>query len=463
MEDSETLLDDHARTLWQPLLQREQQLGTNSTARQSYRPAEHSNALPGSALPGALTLPAPSQPSMVPSDSMTTVLPHLDTSGSNATEVEEIGAGGMGTIYKSVQRSLARPVAVKILKGDVSRTGTALFISEAQVTGRLEHPNIVPIHSLGGIATGRPHLTMKLIKGHVWRDLVLATDDRARPLKEHLRTLLTVCHAVAFAHTQGIIHRDLKLENVMVGEFGQVYVMDWGLAACLPGAHVEDLPIARATELIHPAGTPGYMAPELALGRGYDQDERTDVYLLGGCLHEVLTRNLRHTGATLEAVLHAAVASLPFAYDPSVPRELAQICNRSMARAPKDRFQSVAEFRQALEGFFEHEHARSLTASAIAKLTRMQELSDGLVKQGEAEVHRLYTEIHFALEQSLESWPESTEAQAALTQCRRVMLRFALSVEDLPLARRLSPFFDDAELLASVDALAERLASNARE
>ena len=206
---------------------------------------------------------------------------------------EEIGAGGMGNVYRVFQLSLQRDAAIKKVRGKKQPEQKQRFIAEALVTAYLDHPNIVSIYELGECENGELALVMKLVRGSGWREL-LAT--KTLTLDDHLRNLLNVCNAVAFAHSKGIVHNDLKLDNIMIGEFGEILVMDWGLAV-----DIREQTANRAipkSAINNPIGTPGYMPPELASGRGDLIGEWTDVYLLGTILYEILMKEPLHKGRT---------------------------------------------------------------------------------------------------------------------------------------------------------------------
>jgi serine/threonine-protein kinase len=223
----------------------------------------------------------------------------------------EIARGGMGTVLKGRDPDLGRDVALKVLREDHRDNPDLIrrFIEEAQIGGQLQHPGIVPIYELGTFADCRPFFSMKLVKGHTLAELL---DGRAGPADDLPRLLSiyqAVCQTVAYAHARGVIHRDLKPSNVMVGSFGEVQVMDWGLAKVLPrGGVVDDaragtsgrqetvIATARSGSdqpgLSHAGsvmGTPSYMAPEQARGEIDQVDERADVFALGSILCEVLT------------------------------------------------------------------------------------------------------------------------------------------------------------------------------
>lgn len=332
--------------------------------------------------------------------------------------VSRLGEGGMGVVELARQRVLARQVALKRVKpGAANARNVKALLQEAMFTGYLEHPNIVPVHTLGVDGQGLPVLVMKRIEGTPWRDLIR---DAEHPFWEevvgdrlvwHLEIFSAVCNAVHFAHSRGILHRDIKPENVMVGSFGEVYLLDWGVGFRLDGDREGAVAIA---------GTPAYMAPEMWESSAKQLSERSDVFLLGATLHEVLTGQVRNSGEGLHAVMFAALTAEPFAYSSEVPRELAEICNTACARDPRDRFPGVQALKRAIETFLAHRASLELVDEAEARLTELQ----GLL--GEAEpsalvVHRCFTEARFGFRQALRSWPENTRAASGLEAALEAM------------------------------------------
>lgn len=382
--------------------------------------------------------------------------------------VSPIGRGGMGEVWLAIQRSLGREIALKQLSTD----NPALeehFLSEARVTARLSHANIVPVHALGRSSDGRPMLVMKLVKGRSWLDL-LREERGDEHLTRHLQIFLSVCNAVAFAHAEGFLHRDLKPANVMVGEFGQVFVVDWGLAVGLDRKTCDASGILHVRDVRSPAGTPAYMAPELALGDGHAQGPHTDVYSLGACLHEIVTGAPPHAAGDTAAALRHAVESAPQEYGESVPRELADICRRAMAKAPADRYPDVPSLRAAVEAYLAHDAARAIIEKGQRALRRLAEqaLGHGLAggedrAEAERSIHRVYTEARFAFELALESWPDAEDAKTGIATASRTMLAHAIATEDVALAARLAAEVDDAGLRAKLDALRDRIAARDRE
>mgnify|MGYP000302840424 CR=1 FL=1 len=248
--------------------------------------------------------------------------------------VREVGRGGMGTVYLAHDNVLDRDVALKV--SNAARPDPALEArvrTEALVLARLEHPGIVPIHDVGTLPDGRLFYIMKLVRGRTLEEYL---SDRHDPI-ERLRVFERVCEPVAFAHARGVVHRDLKPGNIMVGSFGEVLVMDWGVAKVLAEPEREAPASAAAadgdTEPGTVLGTRGFMPPEQASGRVDLIDQRTDVFALGALLHWMLAarppsengpapdgRQLRH-----------------------VPRRLRAICTRALARNPEERYPSADE------------------------------------------------------------------------------------------------------------------------
>ena len=235
---------------------------------------------------------------------------------------ELIGEGGMGSVYVARDRELERDVALKVLRDTAPTVDEReRILREARILASLEHPGIVPIHDVGTLPDGRLFYVMKRVRGDRFDDFVRGP----RPRSELLRAFLQVCDAVAFAHAAGVIHRDLKPQNVMLGAFGEVLVLDWGVAKTSrqPATPVSGGRAATA------AGTPGYMAPEQMNG---EADERADVYGLGGVLFFLLTRE--HPSPTRETRDQWAIGTV-------VPPALRAICERARATDPGLRYQSV--------------------------------------------------------------------------------------------------------------------------
>ncbi len=273
---------------------------------------------------------------------------------------EELARGGMGRIHPATDRNLLRHVALKRLDKNLAqkpfyRDG---FIAEAQITGQLEHPNIVPVHELAIDHRGVPYFTMKLVQGisfYRWLKDPARTLGSTDRLEEGLDILTKVCDAVAYAHDRGVIHRDLKPENIMVAGFGQVYLMDWGLAR-LSKTRAASGRMSQM-EAPGPVGTPEYMAPEQARGNPTEMDERSDVFGLGALLYEIVTGKTPYGVPTSpEAILEKARAGAVVPIDQAaagigVSKRLRDIVTRATRPNPADRYPSVVELQRDVVSF----------------------------------------------------------------------------------------------------------------
>lgn len=272
----------------------------------------------------------------------------------------ELGRGAMGHVHSALDRNLLRHVALKRLDKahvpvDMYRDG---FVAEAQITGQLEHPNIVPVHELAVGDNGVPYFTMKLVQGvdfKKWLTNPERPPGNPERLEHGLEIILKVCDAIAYAHHRGVIHRDLKPDNIMVGEFGQVYVMDWGLARLLKTRPASG---HRAQmEAQGPVGTVTHMAPEQALGNPADMDERSDVFGLGALLYELVSgktpygRPRNMNDALFRATGGHVIPLEQAAFGIHVPARLNEIVMKAVAPAPADRYQSVIALQKDVRDF----------------------------------------------------------------------------------------------------------------
>ncbi|MEN0063886.1 MAG: serine/threonine-protein kinase [Myxococcota bacterium] len=264
-----------------------------------------------------------------------------------------LGKGGSAMVRDAFDTRLLRHVAIKRLTAQGTRAH-ARFLTEAQITAQLQHPHIVPVHEHGEDADGNVFMCMKRVSGRtLWARIVELGPRRLEPdaLADLLGVLGQVCDAVAYAHSRGVIHRDLKPSNIMVGEFGQVYVMDWGIARLTPDAVAR--PVETTAELAaHTgvSGTPAYMAPE----QGWDgepPDPRIDVYSLGGLLYAILTGRAPHAGGFLRRFREPIVSPDELVEDGLVPTGLSRIAMKALSREPDDRYPDVRSFKAALLAF----------------------------------------------------------------------------------------------------------------
>ncbi len=271
----------------------------------------------------------------------------------------ELARGAMGHVHPAADRNLLRNVALKRIDKDYATHPfyRDAFIAEAQITGQLEHPNIVPVHELAIDSHGIAYFTMKLVQGDSFDGWLQkrppGTIDR---VAGGIEILLKVCDALAYAHNHGVVHRDLKPANIMVGDFGQVYLMDWGLAKL-----VRSEPASGANALMNASGAVGtadYMAPEQARGNPADTDERSDVFGMGALLFEVLSGQgpygppttpsdelLKRAAAGQVASIDAACAKI------GVSRRIRAVAERATRPDPADRYPSITEMQQAMRAF----------------------------------------------------------------------------------------------------------------
>jgi serine/threonine-protein kinase len=278
----------------------------------------------------------------------------------------KIAAGGMGVVWLVEDKALRRSVASKTLVAELrdSERAKKKFIREARITGQLEHPNIVPVHHLGVDADSSLFFTMKLVDGKTLSSLIQELPKGAiehHQLLNLIEIVIKVCHALAFAHSKGVVHCDVKSTNVMVGEFGEVYLMDWGVAYTAPASQrrrggvraVLPQEIDRSSEII---GTPSFVSPEQARGEPELIDNRSDVFMVGTILYEILTRQPPYRGPSVYAVLiKAAETRFPppeeVAGEAAVPPALGRIVMKAMAADKDDRYQSIEELQEALVMF----------------------------------------------------------------------------------------------------------------
>jgi len=274
-----------------------------------------------------------------------------DLSGTRYTLLDFLARGGMGAVYVAEDHTLQRKVALKILEAENTRgTFAERLVREAQVLAKLEHPGIVPVHDAGTLADGRVFYAMKFVEGARLDKFLAGVSS----LPERLRLFLRVCEAVSFAHSRGILHRDLKPANVMVGAFGEVLVMDWGLAKTLHGGARGSANSLEGETLFVPSqksslenestlatavtddgvvmGTPGYMSPEQASGLSTTLDARSDIFSLGKLLEYIVSESSNGESA------------IP-------PRALRAIGEKAAASNTEERYQKVSELAEDLSRF----------------------------------------------------------------------------------------------------------------
>ena len=342
-------------------------------------------------------------------------LPELKQGSSRYAVLEKLGEGGMGIVYLVYDQDLKRRVALKMI-GKLSADGTRRFLEEAQVMGQLQHPSIVPLLDVGLTEAGKLYYTMPVVRGRTLGAILKglreghAKLESAYSMARLMQVFVQTAQAVGYAHAKGVLHRDLKPDNVMLGEHGEVQVLDWGLSKVLKGGSVQtDLERPQTSEgrLV---GTPAYMAPEQALGA--ELDERTDVYALGVMLYEMLTLERLYTGPTPK-VLEALILQ-----EPKPPRQRAPQRNIplvleavSLAALQKDRSKrpgSADELAARVQEWLEAEadKARRRELAGVRAEEGRQKFAD--YRRLKQEVSRLEVEAE-ETRKRFEPWQPVTE------------------------------------------------------
>ncbi|MFA6567963.1 MAG: bifunctional serine/threonine-protein kinase/formylglycine-generating enzyme family protein [Victivallales bacterium] len=313
------------------------------------------------------------------------------------TQVRTIGLGGVGLVVSAHDPNLDRDVAVKMLRGENKNNlpGIERFIREARVTASIEHPNVIPVHEMGVMDGVGVYFTMKKVKGDDFHTVIenLKKGDRGyceKYTRLYLLEIFTsICNGVAFAHNKRIIHRDLKPHNILIGDYGEVLVMDWGLAKYLDSREEEkyrDIPAETENRLLQGdpsmttdgtiSGTPNYMSPEQADGKILELDERSDIYSLGAMLYQILTYFPPYGGEGVYNVL-ADVRKGNFISpgekcpNLKIPRELEAVCLKAMSLEKTKRYQSVQELTRDIRNYIEGFPVSAHPDSALVKFRKL--------------------------------------------------------------------------------------------
>ena len=394
-----------------------------------------------------------------------------------------VATGACGRIHRVFDHTLLRHVAMKTLDAQVAQSGALAqrFFEEAQITGQLDHPNIVPVHEVGQDDAGNYYFTMKLVRGRtlgqVLREDLDFADSSRRDLARVLEIFLKVCDAVSFAHSRGVIHRDLKPDNIMVGSHGQVYVMDWGIAH-LEDARVGDPDAVRTSRpeeeedrdgLI--SGTLSYMSPEQARGEPASFGPPTDVFSLGAILYEILTGRPPYREKSLILEFRAAIEARieppeALAAARGMPAALCQVAMRALALDPAERYQSVGALSAEVERVLRGGQWFSVTRYAAGELVLLEgDRGDQafIVEAGELEV---FTDAggHEELLQTLGPGAVFGEV-AILADVPRTASVRAITAVTLLVVTRASlevELGDHQRIRTFLQALADRFASAAR-
>jgi len=282
-------------------------------------------------------------------DHLRTVVTNPDFSSTKYTFIKELGRGGMGAVYLAEDRELNRLVAIKVLNTpEISEDMRNRMVREAQIIAGLEHPGIVPVHDVGTLPDGRVFYAMKFVRGSRLDEYAAVNDS----IRDRLRKFQAVCDAVAFAHAHGVIHRDLKPQNIMIGSFGEVLVLDWGVAKILkkPSTDFTNQSVQSVDGFNTNAGTiigtRDYMSPEQARGEIDQLDERADVYSLGAVLRFLL-KDQPKPGKAAEA-----------------------ICLKARADAKDDRYSSASELSADIGRLLDAEPVSAYRENAFEKASR---------------------------------------------------------------------------------------------
>jgi len=278
-----------------------------------------------------------------------TVVANPDFSSTKYTFIKELGRGGMGTVYLAQDRELNRLVAIKVLNTpEITEDLRNRMVREAQIIARLEHPGIVPVHDAGTLPDGRVFYAMKYVRGSRLDEYAAENDS----IRDRLRKFQAVCDAVAFAHAHGVIHRDLKPQNIMIGSFGEVLVLDWGVAKLTgkPYTDFTDESVQSVdgfnTNAGTVIGTRDYMSPEQARGEIDQLDERADVYSLGAVLHFLLKDQ------------------------PKLSKAAQAICLKARADQKENRYSTASELSADIGRLLDAEPVSAYRESAIEKASR---------------------------------------------------------------------------------------------
>jgi len=346
------------------------------------------------AIAETLLAPSDAHPRAVDPEATTT----FDTEARYTTR-RVLGAGGMGEVRLTTDAWIGRDVAMKVVKAGRGSTAETRgrFLREARVQGQLEHPSIVPVYDIGKSPDGEAFFTMKRIGGHTFEQIVDGLREKNAAIvasytrRKVLGAMSQVCLTIAYAHSRGVVHRDLKPSNVMLGDFGEVYVLDWGVAKIAGAAEAKsDVISGEEDDSVQThegalVGTPGYMSPEQARGEIEAIGPASDVYALGAMLFELLALEPLHTGRTVPSILASTQlktqAPSERAPNAEIAPELDAICTRATAFEPAERFPSARAMHEAIEAVLAGERdaerrkelAKDLVAKGRAALAKAKE------------------------------------------------------------------------------------------
>lgn len=376
---------------------------------------------------------------------------HLDDGGL-------LTVGGMGEIRRVYDRCLRRYLVMKVLRLDLKENATAIerFANEAQVTAQLEHPGIVPVHEMGSLPDGRPFFTMREVRGRTLETVIRAVHTASTTnrwgvapcgwtFRKMLLAFRQVCEAVSYAHSRDVVHRDLKPANILVGDYGVVQVVDWGLAKILGRPSVDRTELAVETDRSESgshitqvglvAGTVAYMPPEQAKGQLDTLDTTADVYSLGAILYEILCGFVPYEGRDWDSVWNKVLAGPPKdlrtsrqRVAPPIPIDLADICDKAMSRESKDRFLDARRLVNRIVGWMDGEERRKRALRVVKQardlLPRAQQLKEDAVRlRSDSEDRLAELEKWASVSDKRPAWEladraDAMEREAALEEAR---------------------------------------------
>ena len=332
-----------------------------------------------------------------------------------------LGEGGMGIVFLGEQQFPNREIAIKKSKKE-SNQGRQLLFNEAMIMGTLEHPNIIPIHSIHRNAENGIEVVMKRIQGETLSQKLKKKSYVGQELRQILQEMLSLFNALEFAHQKGFIHRDIKPDNIMFGDYGEIYLLDWGIAHKLSEGGSESCVV----------GTLAYMAPEMLSGHTIDLSPQTDVYLMGATLHEVITGQRRHEKAPIQDMLLAIKNSPSYQYELEVPSEPAKLINSACHKEPNQRPKTMSNFKEKISEFLQHWDALYLCKLAQKDLKSLEKLNDEAISDDELryEQQNLLNQAKFGFTQALRMWPDCTEAHSSLKKVFYKMIDIKMELNE---------------------------------
>jgi hypothetical protein len=332
-------------------------------------------------------------------------------------DLHVLGKGGMGLVYLATQNSVNRPVALKIIRKDKqNETFSRQFFYEAEITALLEHPNVTPIYELGKTPEGVYFYTMKYILGTPWEKKI-----RTNSIEENLEIFDKLCDAIAFAHSKNIVHMDIKPDNVQLGEFGEVYAVDWGVASDL-----------KRPETVRCAGTWQWISPEVARGEKSRIGKASDIYLLGGILFQIVTghhpRLPKNPAEKMPdaALRKAAINSIIQPTDCKDP--MVAVALKALAAEPNDRYAKVEDLQDAIHAI---QKERSAIKSSQELTQRAIVLASQATEQGD---YGRFNQSIFGLKDAIELWENNPDAPSELKKVRLAYGQCAFDKGDYDLA-----------------------------